>query len=155
MTQAPGAAHRSPTRHPRRPPPPAPMALSASSQEYAPHPWVPKQLREHHQVSRGEGEAHVGGGDGQHGHGGPLRQLELLAQVLTVGRGGGAIDADVLHTLREQEREARWAQVRGLGGTAPGTQPRAALAPSRVEHQARHSVLLSELLSWSFLSFHN
>lgn len=72
----------------------------------APYPWVPKQLGEHHQVSRGEGEAHVGGGDGQHGHGVPLGQLELLAQLLPVCGGGGAIDADVLHLLRGQRGEA-------------------------------------------------
>lgn len=49
-----------------------------------PYPWVPKQLGKYHQVSGGEGEAHVGSSDGQHCHCVPLGQLELLAQVLPV-----------------------------------------------------------------------
>lgn len=49
-----------------------------------PYPWIPEQLGEHHQVSRGEGEAHVGSSDGEHGHGVVLEELELLAQAVAV-----------------------------------------------------------------------
>lgn len=91
-----------------------------------PYPWIPKELSKHHQVSRGEGEAHVGSGDGQHGHSVLLEQLELLAQVLSVRRGGGAVDVDVWHVLQGQGREARWAAPVpwGSAAAAPRTEPR-------------------------------
>lgn len=92
-TLAAGTAHRA-LSSPLTPAPSSPWPC-------VPYPWVPEQLGEHHQVGRGEGEAHVGSGDGQHGHGVPLGQLELLAQALSVCRGCGAINADVLHLLRD------------------------------------------------------
>ena len=85
-----------------------------------PYPWVPEQLGEYHQVGRGEGEAHVGSGDGQHGHSMPLGQLELLAQVVSICRGGGAIDADVLHLLQGWE-EVSGAASRFLKGPVIAT----------------------------------
>lgn len=81
------------------PQPAARPGESASTR--VPYPWVPEQLCEHHQVSRGEGKAHVGGRDGQHCHGVPLRQLELLAQGVPVRGGRRAINANVLHVLQQ------------------------------------------------------
>jgi hypothetical protein len=44
------------------------MSMAGVSVHCVPYPWVPKELSEHHQVSRGEGEAHVGSSNGQYCH---------------------------------------------------------------------------------------
>lgn len=105
-----------------------------------PYPWIPKELSKHHQVSRGEGEAHVGSGDGQHGHSVLLEQLELLAQVLSVRRGGGAVDVDVWHVLQGQGREVRWA------APVPGARQ------VRLRGQS-HAAVLTQITGLSLLSW--
>ena len=46
-----------------------------------------------------QGDAHVGGSDGEHGHAAARPMLEDLTQLLALGRRGAAIDADKRHAL--------------------------------------------------------
>lgn len=63
------------------------------------HPRVPEELSKDHQVSRVQGETHVGRSDGQHSHAGVSPGLEPVAELLALGRGGGAIHTYVVDAL--------------------------------------------------------
>ena len=69
------------------------------------YPRVPEKLSKHHQVSRVEGEAHVGCCDGQHSHAAPVCRLEPVAQQLAICRRGGPIYTDVADVLQ------RWGKI--------------------------------------------
>lgn len=63
------------------------------------YPWVPKELSEDDQISRVQGETHVGRGDGQNGHAGLIRVLELLAQLLSFSWWSRPVNTDVADIL--------------------------------------------------------
>lgn len=49
------------------------------------YPWIPEELSKDHQVSRVQGQTHVGCCDGQHGHAAVGAELELLTELLPFG----------------------------------------------------------------------
>lgn len=69
------------------------------------YPWVPKELGEDDQISRVQGETHVGRGDGQNGYAGLTRVLELLAQLLSFHWWSRPINTDVTDILGRKNED--------------------------------------------------